>query len=427
MHKRLKNRLLTGLSICIFSEISFTLFVSDFRISPAVILYPVLLMTVDASFSVVGTGMITSGLLFIFRSVLCLLRGYAFLPALRSVFPGSLFYLVYALLFHFFIGRRSSATLLKAGLVSAACDFLSNCAEIAVRVYLMGEAITGVDSIPKILAIALFRAIAVYLSLLCVRQYHSLLKKQEHERRYQRLFLLTAGLKSEMYLMEKNSRQIEAVMQEAYTLYEQLVEAGCAEKICRKGLEITGKVHDIKKDYFRVISGLREEIDKEPDTGSVRVEDLFKILTETVNTDIARRKMNVSVSAQPEFSFKTGKHYSLITVLLNLTTNAAESIPENRRGRVTLREYRAGDSVIFQVQDNGCGIDPQRLTVIFEMGYSTKFNEVTGNIYRGVGLCSVKQITEEILHGSISVVSDKEKGTCFTVSVPVKEIAEEEA
>ena len=47
---------------------------------------------------------------------------------------------------------------------------------------------------------------------------HLLLTKADHESRYQRLFLMTTGLKTEIYLMHKNTEEIERVMSNAYTV-----------------------------------------------------------------------------------------------------------------------------------------------------------------------------------------------------------------
>ncbi len=49
-------------------------------------------------------------------------------------------------------------------------------------------------------------------------------KNEEHENRYRRLFLMTTGLKNEIYFMRKNSEEIESVMANAYKLYEKLNE-----------------------------------------------------------------------------------------------------------------------------------------------------------------------------------------------------------
>jgi sensor histidine kinase regulating citrate/malate metabolism len=44
---------------------------------------------------------------------------------------------------------------------------------------------------------------------------------------------------------------------------------------------------------------------------------------------------------------------------------------------------------------------------------------------RGLGIYSMKYLTETYLHGSVSFISTKEKGTIFTVSYPLNYSIEE--
>ena len=76
------------------------------------------------------------------------------------------------------------------------------------------------------------------------------------------------------------------------------------------------------------------------------------------------------------------------------------------------------------VADDGPGISEKHLPRIFNMGYSTKFDEKTGNIYRGVGLCGVKNAVEEQFEGSISVDSEEGRGTKFHIEIPIAKLEE---
>lgn len=422
MGKKLRQLLLTGVIVFISSEISLTVFVNDFRISPAAIIYPVLFMTLNREEPLPLTGAVTGLVLFLFRTALYCARGYALPTAMAVVHPGALYYFIYALLFMLLLKKRYTASDLKVGVAAAVCDFCSNIFELIDRHFLLGEAIPDVDSWLKIFTIAVVRALIAYLCLLLIRQYRSLLKKEEHEQRYRRLYLLTADLKSELYLMEKNSSQIELVMKNAYQLYEKLDTVACAPELKSASLDIAREVHDIKKDYYRVIRGISEEIGKSPDTESMSLRDMFILLTETLRADIREKNRNAVVNAEINFPFMTDRHYQLMSILLNLATNAEEAADPRRREMIYIKEEKQDDLIVFTVSDNGQGIPKKRLNVIFEMGYTSKYDEATGNMYRGVGLCSVKQLVEEQLRGTIEVASEEGRGTVFTVKVPVGEL-----
>ena len=58
------------------------------------------------------------------------------------------------------------------------------------------------------------------------------------------------------------------------------------------------------------------------------------------------------------------------------------------------------------------------MKMLFQVGYSTKFSEATGDISRGVGLPAVQYIVEE-LEGSILVEPRPGRGAVFHVELPL--------
>ena len=62
---------------------------------------------------------------------------------------------------------------------------------------------------------------------------------------------------------------------------------------------------------------------------------------------------------------------------------------------------------------------------IYNPGFSTKFDETTGNIERGIGLALVRDLTRDTFSGDIAVNSEIGKGTTFRISIP-KDIFEGE-
>ena len=102
-----------------------------------------------------------------------------------------------------------------------------------------------------------------------------------------------------------------------------------------------------------------------------------------------------------------------------------EAIESTKKsGMIWIREYKKDGNYVFEVADDGPGISEKHLPRIFNMGYSTKFDEKTGNIYRGVGLCGVKNVVEEQFEGSISVDSEEGRGTKFHIEIPIAKLEE---
>jgi signal transduction histidine kinase len=104
----------------------------------------------------------------------------------------------------------------------------------------------------------------------------------------------------------------------------------------------------------------------------------------------------------------------LYSILNNLLENAIKySAPEQP---VLLSTQIEADVVIFQVQDQGIGILAEEQQKIFDLFYrGQNAGAIAGT---GLGLAVVKKCVE--LHqGTISIYSEVEKGTTFTVEIPL--------
>jgi signal transduction histidine kinase len=96
--------------------------------------------------------------------------------------------------------------------------------------------------------------------------------------------------------------------------------------------------------------------------------------------------------------------------LLNLVLNAQQAMPEG--GQLMLRTHLTKNGVALDLVDTGSGMDEETRGRIFEPFYSTK----SGG--SGLGLPIARKIIEG--HGgSIYVLSEPDRGTKFTIELPV--------
>jgi signal transduction histidine kinase len=100
--------------------------------------------------------------------------------------------------------------------------------------------------------------------------------------------------------------------------------------------------------------------------------------------------------------------HQLVQVFLNLLLNAIHATP--RGGRISLRAFRIGDTVKCEVEDSGCGIDPDHLPRLFEPFFTTRANGT------GLGLAITHKILEGC-DGEIHVQSQVGHGSTFTVAL----------
>jgi PAS domain S-box-containing protein len=101
-------------------------------------------------------------------------------------------------------------------------------------------------------------------------------------------------------------------------------------------------------------------------------------------------------------------------LILNLVSNAAEAIGEER-GRIEVRTgSETCDAVYVEVRDTGCGMDAETRSKIFDPFFTTKF---TG---RGLGLAAVAGIARGH-RAEIRVTSGVGDGSVFRVMFPAAE------
>jgi signal transduction histidine kinase len=94
----------------------------------------------------------------------------------------------------------------------------------------------------------------------------------------------------------------------------------------------------------------------------------------------------------------------------NLVENALHAMPGG--GTLTIHASTDGSSVNISVSDTGAGMDAEALARAFEPYFSTK---ATGT---GLGLPIAKR-NVELSGGTISVTSERDKGTTVELTLPV--------
>lgn len=117
--------------------------------------------------------------------------------------------------------------------------------------------------------------------------------------------------------------------------------------------------------------------------------------------------VNSSLESLPE-RIGTG---ALTVILGNLIDNALEAVANDPDGEVSFFALDLGEDIIFEVSDNGSGINDEHLTAIFQQGFSTKNTDE-----RGFGLSNVERAVNA-LGGYVQVTSNHE-GTIFSVYIP---------
>ncbi len=120
-----------------------------------------------------------------------------------------------------------------------------------------------------------------------------------------------------------------------------------------------------------------------------------------------------------DFSFVTDERLLQI-IISNLLSNAVKYVKDS--GVIWFTTEVHDNMLIIQVADNGIGIPANEIGSLFTKFYRATNAKSLQTQGTGLGLYIVKQATEQ-LKGTITVMSDFDKGAAFTVSLPLRDLS----
>jgi signal transduction histidine kinase len=145
--------------------------------------------------------------------------------------------------------------------------------------------------------------------------------------------------------------------------------------------------------------------------------DMCEVIREVfrlVDSEARARQITLKLQMQNHLPRVRGDRIQLQQVVLNLTLNAVEAVPEASDGPrqvVVSARHQPHGMVTVAVQDSGIGLDALNLQRIFEPFFSTKTDGI------GMGLSMSRSII--LSHqGRIWAVPNPDRGLCVSFSIP---------
>jgi len=110
-------------------------------------------------------------------------------------------------------------------------------------------------------------------------------------------------------------------------------------------------------------------------------------------------------------------------IFSNLIENALKYLSPNRPGRIVVRGRTEDGRAIFEVEDNGRGIDPRDHDRVFDLFRRSGTQDQPGE---GIGLAHVRALAYR-LGGVVDCRSELDRGAIFRLSLPIRYSAEQGA
>ncbi|MDX1533355.1 MAG: HAMP domain-containing sensor histidine kinase, partial [Nitrosopumilaceae archaeon] len=193
------------------------------------------------------------------------------------------------------------------------------------------------------------------------------------------------------------------------TLNEKQISAIESIEKCAKQLKkLIGDVLDAQK---LDIGKLKIKSEKFPIQKLIDdIEFEFKIIAKAKNIDFAIHCPN---------NFDLDSDLDRIKqVIRNLLNNAKDFVPE-KNGKISLTIKEDDGQILFSVSDNGIGITKEQQQDLFQKFYQIDTSVTREHQGSGLGLSICKGIVE-MLGGKIWVESQKNEGSTFYFTLPIK-------
>ncbi|MBX8947130.1 MULTISPECIES: sensor histidine kinase [Lysinibacillus] len=352
----------------------------------------------------VATGIVTT----IFRVINSTLHDVLIAESIFNHLPAGLFYVLFAVCLQILDIQQYREKPLKLGLLVAFSEVISNLAEQIFRFFVQTYTFLFLHDLLILLAVALLRSffvVGIYSSILIAEQ----------KKRVQEMLNIGSDLYVETLYLKKSMNHIETITGSGYELYRQLKTLGFrAESL--QALHIAQEIHEVKKDSQRIYAGI-SKIVGEKSFGPFVLSELLHYIEEGNRKYAELLGKEIQFNTCIDFDFQTKDHIALLALLNNLSANAVEAI--EKQGIISIAIERQEDNTVITVCDNGQGISQADISVIFEPGYTTKFN-VDGVAATGIGLSHVAELVEK-LKGSITVESNNQY-TTFKIIIPTQTI-----
>ncbi len=219
--------------------------------------------------------------------------------------------------------------------------------------------------------------------------------------------------------INRASHELRTPLTAAIMMTELLQQGGTKEETEEYWRVLVGELNRQKELINQLLLAGRLE------SGRMNLEatplDLIPVLKESILAIKAianKRNISIKFDSQEDSINVLGDAGGLSQVFVNLINNAVKFSPEGKTVEVNVAREEHDASV--SIADHGLGIPPDAIPHLFERFYRAKNVTVAEIPGSGIGLYIVKSIVDE-LGGTISVASEINQGTTFTVRLKFKD------
>lgn len=230
-------------------------------------------------------------------------------------------------------------------------------------------------------------------------------------------------------LAEQELARREFLSNVAHELRTPLMAAGGFLQLMQKGViapeKMPGAIETVTRNIQQITTLVNDILflqEMDLILPKFQVVDMLPIAQEVAKRyedKAAASMVTIEVTADPQLPNVSGDPKSLERALAALVDNAVKFSPSG--GHIDINLHEEGNELIIDIVDQGIGIEPSRISRIFDRFYhSEKHDEdLFGGI--GLGLSITNQVIKQH-NGFLSVRSESGKGSTFTVRLKAMKV-----
>ena len=365
---------------------------STFRLGLGSITFFLLILLTNVP--VLVTGLMTGLFLLLFRTVIdAMTINDTLLNLLILNVPACLYYIVFAFFVDKLALRKLKEFPFQLGIYGAAFELLSNIVEQYMYVLLIQASFISWKQFLILVAVAILRSffvVGIYSSITI----------NEQKKKMQEMLSMQTNLYTETLYMQHTMHLVEQVTADSFLLYKQLRETD--HMLSTEALRIASEMHEVKKNTQRIVAGL-STLMEDPKKSSYSIMQLLNFAIHTHKSYSTYLHKEIHFNLNDFTKCFTKQYLAILSVLNNVLSNAVEAI--NAKGNIIIHVEETDNELHFIIQNNGPTISPQNLSVLFDAGFTTKFDQ-NGNASTGIGLYHVQSIIKS-MGGTVHVTSDE--------------------
>lgn len=238
------------------------------------------------------------------------------------------------------------------------------------------------------------------------QEHEAILHKAEHTSKLASIGRLAAGVAHEI-------NNPMAIISEKAGLIKDLTEMSDDFANKERFLDLVRSIHSAVvrcRTITHRLLGFARQMDVSPEV--IDLNDLIREVMSFMEREAFHRDIRIELDLAEDLPTIKSDRGQLQQVFLNVVNNAMDAV--GKGGEIGISTWVADEDMVgVKIRDDGCGIPPDKLMRIFEPFFTTK-GQGKGT---GLGLSITYGIINK-LGGKVSVESQVNKGTTFTIELP---------